>query len=304
LHSDAPFSNPSSVNELSSSDQNQPIVAYLEQGNNGPLALKQVMLATAVVNLLNAYGQEVQCRAILDSGSQVCLITKQCASPLNISSIKISLSIAGIGSIATKTGSMINTTVSSRLNDFEASINFHAIDSITKKLPSYNVIVQQLNIPDTIINCLADPGFYKPGNNNVLLGAEIFYELLVGESKKTQAGTVLHNTRLGWVFTGSMPITNSQMYVSGLLIQGQSMSSLALTDHPTCSVKKDQSVSEVHFTNTVTQDPSGRFVVRLPLLRDPEVLGDSKFMAQQCFLNLERRMNRNPSLHLSSFLGI
>uniref|UniRef100_A0A2S2N8A8 CCHC-type domain-containing protein n=1 Tax=Schizaphis graminum TaxID=13262 RepID=A0A2S2N8A8_SCHGA len=296
LHNDSMLRSSTSENEPSSSNQDQPVVNYVEQANNNPTALKQIMLATAVVSLTNSTGHHIPCRAILDSGSQVSLITKECASRLHISGVHSSLSIAGIGSIAAKTGTMINTTMCSRLSNFEASINFHVINSITNKLPSYNVDIQQLNIPDTIMNCLADPGFYKPGNIDVLLGAEIFYELLVGESKKLQEGTVLHNTSLGWVLTGSLPITNSQMYVSSLLIQNQSMSSLALTDRPTCNVKNDQSVAEVHFTSTVTQDPSGRFVVRLPLLKDPQVLGDSKFMAQQRFFNLERRMNRNPTL--------
>jgi len=37
-------------------------------------------------------------------------------------------------------------------------------------------------------------------------------------------------------------------------------------------------------------------VVRLPFLRDPEVLGDSRLMAQQRFFNLERKMNRDRML--------
>ncbi|XP_015377068.1 PREDICTED: uncharacterized protein LOC107171342, partial [Diuraphis noxia] len=191
---------------------------------------------------------------------------------------------------------MISTPMCSRLSDYEASINFNVINSITNKLQSHSVNINQLNIPDTILNCLADPGFHEPGNIDVLIGAEIFYELLIGESKKTPEGTILHNTCLGWVLTGSMPIANYHMSMSSLLIQFQSMSSLALTDRPTCSVKEDQSVAEAHFTSTVTQDHSDRFVVRLPFLRDPEVLGDSRLMAQQRFFNLERKMNRDRML--------
>ncbi|XP_008183407.1 uncharacterized protein LOC103309543 [Acyrthosiphon pisum] len=296
LHNDAMFRPPTLANEQSSSTQDEPVVTYVEQANNNPAVLNQIMLATAVVNLTNSTGQQIPCRAILDSGSQVCLITKECASRLHISGVQTTISLAGIGSVTARTGTTIGTTMCSRLRDYEAYINFHVIDSITNKLPIHRVNINQLNIPDTITHCLADPGFHEPGKIDVLLGAELFYELLIGESKKTQEGTVLHNTCLGWVLTGSMPIANSHMCMSSLLVQCQSISSLAPTDRPTCSVKNVQSIAESHFTRTVTQDHSGRFVVQLPFIRDPEVLGDSKFMAQRRFFNLERKMNRDPML--------
>ncbi|CAI6355602.1 unnamed protein product [Macrosiphum euphorbiae] len=290
------FRPPTLANRQSSSTQDQHVVTYVEQANNNPSALKQIMLATAVLNLTNSTGQQTPCRAILDSGSQVCLITKECASRLHISGVQSTISLAGIGSVTAKTGTTISTTMCSRLRDYEAYINFHVIDSITTKLPIHRVNINQLNIPDTITYCLADPGFHEPGNIDVLLGAELFYEILIGEGKKTQEGTVLHNTCLGWVLTGSMPIANSHMCMPGLLIQCQSISSLALTDRPTCSVKNVQSIVKSHFTRTVTQEHSSRFVVQLPFLRDPELLGDSKFMAQRRFFNLERKMNQDPML--------
>lgn len=159
---------------------------------------------------------------------------------------------------------MISTTLDfkpSQLNDFEASINFHVIDSITNKLPTHTVKIHQLNILDTIINCLADPGFHEPRVIDVLRGAEIFYDLFTGESKKAQDDTVFHYTSLGWVLTGSVPIANPQMSTSSLFIQCPSISSLVLSSCPTCSIKRDAQVAQVHFTSTVTQDESGRFVV-------------------------------------------
>lgn len=54
--------------------------------------------------------------------------------------------------------------------------------------------------------------------------------------------------------------------------------------------------AEDHFKNNVSRDDRGRFVVRLPFIRDPSVLGDSRFMAQQRFYNLERKLLKNPSL--------
>lgn len=70
---------PTSTNDQVPSAPGSSVVTYVEQADNDPATRKQVMLATAVVCLINADGHQVYCRAILDSGSQVCLITKECA---------------------------------------------------------------------------------------------------------------------------------------------------------------------------------------------------------------------------------
>lgn len=97
LHSDDPYNYPSSTNEQPSSSQSQSVVTYVEQAGNKTAALKLIMLATAVVSLTNSTGQQLSCRAILDSGSQVCLITRECASKLRISDVQSSISLAGTG---------------------------------------------------------------------------------------------------------------------------------------------------------------------------------------------------------------
>ncbi|XP_029347204.1 uncharacterized protein LOC100569539 [Acyrthosiphon pisum] len=296
LHSDAPFNPPASANEQSPSTQNQSVVTYVEHGNNNSTAMKQIILATALINLTNAAGHQVQCRAILDSGSQVCLITKECASRLNISVVKSSLSIAGIGSVTAKTGTMISTTMCSRLNDFEAFINFHVIDSITNSLPTHRIDMEPLHIPHTISSCLADPRFNEPASIDILLGAEIFYELLIGESMKISPLVTLHNTSLGWVFTGSTQINNVQPLSKIFLLRHSNQSAIALIAQSCSNNLSSEARAEDHFKNNVSRDDRGRFVVRLPFIRDPSVLGDSRFMAQQRFYNLERKLLKNPSL--------
>ncbi|CAI6343374.1 unnamed protein product [Macrosiphum euphorbiae] len=296
LHSDAPFNPPASANEQSPSTQNQSIVTYVEHSNNNSTAMKQIVLATALINLTNAAGHQVQCRAILDSGSQVCLITKECASRLNISVVKSSLSIAGIGSVSAKTGTMISTTMCSRLNDFEAFINFHVIDSITNSLPTHRIDMEPLHIPHTISSCLADPHFNEPASIDILLGAEIFYELLIGESMKISPLVTLHNTNLGWVFTGSTQINNVQPLSKIFLLCHSNQSAIALIAQSCSNNLSSEARAEDHFKNNVSRDDRGRFVVRLPFIRDPSVLGDSRFMAQQRFYNLERKLLKNPSL--------
>jgi len=65
--------------------------------------LKQIMLATSVILLKDFNGQFIPCRAVLDSGSQVCLITKTYAMKLNLNIIHNTLSISGVNSTSAKT---------------------------------------------------------------------------------------------------------------------------------------------------------------------------------------------------------
>jgi len=55
-------------------------------------------------------------------------------------------------------------------------------------------------------------------------------------------------------------------------------------------------LAEDHLKSNVSRDNLGRFVVRLPVIRDPSILGNSKFMAQQRIYNLERKLMKNPTL--------
>lgn len=56
-----------------------------------------VMLATVVVEVCDESGKMVQCRAVLDSGSQVNFVTNQCARRLGLFRVDAAVSVTGIG---------------------------------------------------------------------------------------------------------------------------------------------------------------------------------------------------------------
>lgn len=283
---------PNLADKPSSLSQDKSIVTYVEEDNKSNV-MKQILLATALVNIENAVGHQVQCRAILDSGSQVCLITRECASRLKINVVNSSLSIESIGSVTAKTGTMITTTMCSRINDFKAVINFHVINSITNRLPSHCSI---MNIPHTISSCLAYPHFSEPALVDILLGAEIFFELFIGEKMRVSPLVTLHSTNLGWIFTGSIQINKMLSPPTSLFSSNCNQSVIALFTQ-SCSNKFSSEIkAEDHFKCNVYHDDLGRFVVKLPFVQDPSVLGDSRFMAQQRFYNLERKLSKNPTL--------
>ncbi|KAL4089546.1 hypothetical protein QTP88_024566 [Uroleucon formosanum] len=295
LHSDAPLNPPNLVDKPSSLSQDQSVVTYVEQDKKSNVT-KQIILATALVIIENAVGHQVQCRAILDSGSQVYLITRECASILKINASNSLLSIAGIRPITAKTDTMITTTMCSRINDFKAVINFHVINSITNRLPSHCINIEPLNIPHTISNCLTDPHFSEPASVDILLGAEIFFELFTGDKMKISPLITLHNTSLGWIVTGSIQINTILSPPTSLFSSNCNQSAIALLTQ-SCSNKFSSEIkAEHHFKCNVSRDDLGQFVVKLPFVQDPSVLDDSRFMAQQRFYNLERKLSKNPTL--------
>jgi len=156
--------------------------------------------------------------------------------------------------------------------------------------------MESLIVPHTITNCLADPNFIEPASIDILLGAEIFFELLTGESMKLSPLVTLHNTNLGWVFTGSAQIHDIHSQSTSLILHHCDQSAISLIAQSYSNNFSSESEAEVYFKHNVSRDFLGRFVVRLPIIQDPLVLGDSKFMAQQRFYNLERKLLKNPSL--------
>jgi hypothetical protein len=78
-----------------------------------------VFLATAVVLINGKFGQQRECRAVLDSGSQVNFISKKLANLLMLPTKKASLPISGIGSTKARSTSYVEVSVQSRMSEYQ-----------------------------------------------------------------------------------------------------------------------------------------------------------------------------------------
>jgi hypothetical protein len=77
-----------------------------------------------------------------------------------------------------------------------------------RDITSMHLQYDDCNLPDDIQ--FADPTFHIPGRIDMLLGAELFFELLRPE-RRNRPGSypVLQNTELGWVLSGKVQSSNS-----------------------------------------------------------------------------------------------
>ncbi|XP_018577930.1 uncharacterized protein LOC108916207, partial [Anoplophora glabripennis] len=147
-------------------------------------------------------------------------------------------------------------------------------------LPNFAINLNSLNIPEN--KPLADCEFYKPGPVDILLGGDVFWELLQpGEIHcGKQKPTTLKNTVFGWIIAGPVGNIQQQRSLCNLSLNNQELHTVIakLWELEECSVLKPLSAEEIQFEqiflNTTAITPEGRFCVQMPLKREPEYLAD------------------------------
>lgn len=100
---------------------------------------KNVLLATAVVVLIDDNGVKHAARALLGSGSERCFITEALSQSLVVRRKRISLPIAGIDQSSTQARQMFTSTIRSRTSDFSANVEFLVLPKLTVDLPSASI---------------------------------------------------------------------------------------------------------------------------------------------------------------------
>lgn len=249
-----------------------------------------VLLATAVVNVSDKFGFMHSCRAVLYSVSQLNFVTHSFAKKLNLCTSEDACSIVGVSSMSSTAKQLEDTIMCSRFRDYKINIKLHTVPVIVNSLPSQLVNRQDLKIPSNVQNLLADPQFHVPGPVDLLLGADIFFEIFSGERHALSEHAALNYTKLGWIVTGKVP-AESNRNISTLIVNKNSALSFFVSKGNQRSLEELQ--AEEHFKANFSRNEYGRFVIRLPLFQDPQVLGDSLFMACKRFHNLERRLSKD-----------
>ncbi|XP_011859714.1 PREDICTED: uncharacterized protein LOC105557155 [Vollenhovia emeryi] len=264
---------------------------------------RQVILATAVINVVDIRGALQPCRALLDSGSQSCFITSKCVKKLGVKQYVTNIPIFGVGDLATQTRGLAKVTIQSRINGFQAKLDCLIIEKITQDIPVNRLNIRNLQIPDGIT--LADPEFDRPADVDILLGAEIFLDLLcIGKIKLSNCQPAWQKTLLGWVVSGNFMVHDQprNATICNLSVNEQLNSSLARFWQVERAERQntrtpEERICEEHFAQTYRRNSEGRFIVTMPTR--PELLqklGDSKDIALKRFVTLERKLNRDSEL--------
>jgi len=101
---------------------------------------------------------------------------------LNLKRMNASSAMIGINDASHMSMFKVAATIKSRVHDCSLNIDFFALPNLTSKLPLMTVNLKGLKIPADI--SLADPVFHVPKKVDIILGAEIYFELLIKEQMK------------------------------------------------------------------------------------------------------------------------
>ena len=151
---------------------------------------------------------------------------------------------------------------------------------------------------------LADPGFAQPGRIDILLGADVYVDVLRHGRRNGPPGSpTAFETDLGWVLCGSTG-SNSHSTQANIHVTAFHTSIISNDDvlrkfwelEETPSGQSCQSAEERavvrHFESNHTRTKEGRFIIPLPKDPNAKPLGESRSQAVRRFLSLERSLNQ------------
>ncbi|KAJ8957412.1 hypothetical protein NQ318_004892, partial [Aromia moschata] len=168
-------------------------------------SVDHVLLSTAYVQVTDSNGNTHTVRALLDSGAQSSFVTKGLCQRLNLKTRKVNISVKGLSNIASNINSKCEMTIQSLYNNYSATKCFFVIDIIAGNIPEVRIDASRIATPHHIN--LADPTFYKPDRIDILLGSDLFWELIcVGQISLGPNNPILQKTKLGWVVSGPIGV--------------------------------------------------------------------------------------------------
>jgi hypothetical protein len=94
------------------------------------------LLAIAIVNIRDKYGQLVKCRALLDSASQRHFVTERLAQQLQLRKIKTDVTVQGINEVTKTINYAASLEIKSRFSNWETKIDCAVLPKITGMIPA------------------------------------------------------------------------------------------------------------------------------------------------------------------------
>ncbi|GFT27618.1 integrase catalytic domain-containing protein [Trichonephila clavipes] len=177
------------------------------------------------------------------------------------------------------------------------------VPKITGLTPTNKLDISGIKIPEYIK--LSDENFYSPGRIDLLLSNQIFFEILnSGKLKLADGKLILQDTVFGYVASGVMSHNYTKKSYCGLVTNANELNNSIkrfweienCPDFEIPTMSREEKLCEEHFTSTYNRDETGRFIVKMPLSRDPSCLGDSKQMALRRLNSLWRRLVQDPKI--------
>ncbi|UYV68403.1 hypothetical protein LAZ67_5004220 [Cordylochernes scorpioides] len=251
-----------------------------------------ILLSTALIKVKAKDGSFVLCRALVDNGSQISLISEQCCHKLGLEKRKNSYTLKGVGDIVVnRTTSQVEIEFTPHHNDQLFSARAFVVGRVTADLPNFQI--QSADFPHLENLLLADPEFYVTKPIDLILGADTFVEIILGQKTDLKHHPIALNTKLGWLVSGRIHsnIKSNTSVINHCTTELDSSirKFWELEDVPISKAQLGiKNACEILFKSNLKRDIEGRYSVNLPFKSTPN-LGDSRSQA------LEKGLQENPS---------
>jgi hypothetical protein len=119
--------------------------------------------------------------------------------------LKAQIAVQGINEVTKTIHYAASMEIKSRFSNWKTKIDCAILPKITGMIPATFVDSSDWGIPERLM--LADENFNNPNSNDILLGADVFFEVLC-HYKKMRPGNypVSQDTDLGWIVSGKIPL--------------------------------------------------------------------------------------------------
>nr|XP_049703353.1 uncharacterized protein LOC126056028 [Helicoverpa armigera] len=281
----------------------QPLVTCFSTGTSN----HTVLLATALIRAESKAGVYQVVRALIDQGSQVSLVTEATVQYLGLKKIPSTHVIKGVGGDKEITSrSVVIMNVKSRVDsNFNIKVKAYVLKSITSLLPVTKV--NAIKWVDLQNEQLADPQYHTPNKINVLLGADVYRQIIEEGLKRNSEGSVIAQcSKLGWILSGvvdtSISFSSNLVVLHAQVDDNEALKRFwELEAEPTNQKKimsEEEKQCEELFAATTKRDENGRYVVRLPFREQSSAysFGEFEEIAERRLNSLHGKLKKDPDL--------
>lgn len=243
----------------------------------------------------------MEARALLDSGSSASFISEHLAQSLRLPRSTQSTRISGVaGFVRNSTQPIITFSLSPICSPSEKLVvSAVIVPRVTCDLPLHPIPFDDKWSHISGLQ-LADPEYGKPGRIDLLLGVEVFADVVRHDRRLGSPGSpVAFDTKFGWVLAGSTssctPVHMVVTHHTALLTGDDLLRRFWEIEEklgPEGFLTQEEKLVLDQFKNCHTRLENGSFMVPLPKKSGAKPLGESRSQAVRRFTAFERSLHR------------
>ncbi|XP_033254138.1 uncharacterized protein LOC117193495 [Drosophila miranda] len=268
------------------------------------VAKSQAILPTILATIVDSWGNETTCRILLDTGSTITMVAESFIQRIGLPRTHARIPVVGLGANpAGVTRGRATFTLLSRTSSASVVVTGLIMNTLTSSIPAQRI---ESNTPmwKRISDLpLADPTFGKPGEIDVILGADQLWNLYTGQRKEfgSEYPIALH-TNFGWVITGSYHLSSDAHNHALAHHAHEDLDTLVRSFmdmervQPSDATIDASDPAEQHFVHTHARRNDGVYIVQYPFKESAPPMGSTLPQALRRFSSLERKFRKFPAL--------